>query len=281
MKIAVTGATGQLGNIVINELKKRTDVKNIVALVRTPQKAAHLGVETRLFDYNQPEKLADALKGIDRLLLISSSEIGQRAPQHKNVIDAAVKANISKLFYTSLLHLDTTTLVLGDEHKITEQHLKESGLDYTLLRNGWYTENYTQSIPQALEHGALIGSAKNGKIASAPRQDYGEAAAIALTLETEQPKIYELAGNTAYTLEELAQEVSRQTQKTIIYKDLPENEFAVALQQAGLPEGFANVLASSDVSASKGDLFSESKDLSNLLGRNTTPLSTSIKNTLN
>ncbi len=281
MKIAVTGSTGQLGNIVINELKKRTDVKNIVALVRNPQKAAHLGVETRLFDYNQPEKLADALKGIDRLLLISSSEIGQRAPQHKNVIDAAVKANISKLFYTSLLHLDTTTLVLGDEHKITEQHLKESGLDYTLLRNGWYTENYTQSIPQALEHGALIGSAKNGKIASAPRQDYGEAAAIALTLETEQPKIYELAGNTAYTLEELAQEVSHQTQKTIVYKDLPENEFAAALQQAGLPEGFANVLASSDVSASKGDLFSESKDLSNLLGRNTTPLSTSIKNTLN
>jgi NAD(P)H dehydrogenase (quinone) len=272
MKTGVTGATGKLGRIVIEKLKERISSESIVALVRSPQKAIDLGVEAREFDYNKQESLANALKGIDSLLLISANEIGQRAKQHKNVIEAAKKAGVKWIVYTSILHADTSTLSLAEEHLATETLIKESGIPYTLLRNGWYTENYTGSVQGAVAGGAFLGSAGYGKIASAARADFAEAAAVVLTSKNHQGKIYELAGDEAYTLADLAAEISKQTGKVIPYKNLPENEYAGILKSFGLPEVYANAFASWDISASKGDLFDNTHQLSKLIGKPTTSM---------
>lgn len=278
MKIGITGATGQLGRLVVDTLKSKVSSENIVALVRTPQKATDMGVEIRQLDYSKPT--ADALKGIDRLLLISSNEIGQRATQHANVIEAAKKAGVKWIVYTSLLHANTSTLSLAGEHLATEEALKTSGIQHTILRNGWYSENYTGSIAGALAGGAFIGSAGNGKISSAPRIDFAEAAATIITNEKFQGKTFELAGDEAYTLADLALEISNQTGKTIPYKNLPETEYASILKSFGIPEGFAFAIASWDISASKGDLFDDSHQLSKLIGRPTTPLALAVKDAL-
>lgn len=277
MKIAVTGATGQLGQLVVEQLKKRVAKENVVALARNTEKAKTLDVEAREFDYSKPAILADALKGIDTLLLISGSEIGQRALQHANVIAAAKEAGVKWIVYTSILRAETTSLNLAAEHMDTEKDLKESGIDYTLLRNGWYTENYTASIAGALGGGAFLGSAKDGRISSAARADYAEAAAIVLSDKKYKGKTYELAGDESYTLTELAAEISKQSGKTIPYNDIPEEEYANILKNIGLPEGLAYGLASWDVSASKGDLYSNVHDLSEILGRATTPVAESVK----
>lgn len=277
MKIAVTGATGQLGVIVVEELKKRIHGENIVALARTPEKASGLGVEIRAFDYTEPDVMTAALAGIDRLVLISSNEIGQRTNQHFNVIEAAGKAGVKWILYTSLLHADSSTLNLAGEHMTTEEALKTSGINYTILRNGWYTENYTGSIGGALAGGAYIGSAGNGKISSAARADYAEAAAVAVTNESHKGKVYELAGDDYYTLADLAKEISTQTGKIIPYKNLTETEYTRILESFEIPGGLAAAIASWDVSASKDDLFDDSHQLSALIGRPTIPLSESVK----
>jgi len=280
MKIGITGATGQLGKLVVDQLKGKVGKDSIVALVRNPEKAKELGVESRSFDYDKPEGIAEQLKGIDRLLLISANEIGQRARQHKNVIDAAKSAGIKWLVYTSLLHADSTTINLAGEHLETEKLLKDSGVDYTILRNGWYTENYTGSIQGALAGGAFIGSAGSGKISSAARLDYAEAAANVLTDESYKGKVFELAGDKSYTLHDLAAEISKQTGKDIPYKNLPETEYAEILEIFNIPKVFADGIASWDVSASKGDLFDDSQQLSKLIGRPTTPMAESVKSAL-
>lgn len=280
MKTGVTGATGQLGRFVIEKLKVKIPPENIVALVRSQQKATGLGVETREFDYNKPESLSGVLKGIDTLLLISSNEIGQRARQHANVINAARNAGVKWIVYTSLLHADTSSLSLAGEHLETETALKESGIPFTILRNGWYTENYTGSIGGALGAGAFIGSAGDGKISSASRADFAEAAASVLAGKGHQGKTYELAGDNAYTLSELASEISRQTGKNIPYKNLSETEYAGILKSLGVPEGFALAIAGWDVSASNGDLFDDSRQLSHLTGHPTTSLSVAVSNAL-
>ena len=272
MKIGVTGATGQLGRIVIEKLKERVSSESIVALVRTPEKASSLGVEARAFDYSKPEALADSLKGIDSLLLISSNEIGQRIQQHANVIEAAKQAGVKRVVYTSLLHADRSTLNLAEEHLATESTLKASGIPYTILRNGWYTENYTGSISGAIGAGALIGSAGDGKIASAARVDYAEAAAVVLTSEGHVNKVYELAGDDAYTLTDLAAEVSRQIGKNIPYNNLPEAEYVNILKKMNLPEALALNIVGWDVGASKNDMFDDAHQLSKLIGRPTTSL---------
>ncbi|MGD9929582.1 MAG: SDR family oxidoreductase [Mangrovibacterium sp.] len=273
MKTGITGATGQLGQLVVASLNGKVDAGQLVALVRNPGKAAGLGIEAREFDYSKPETLLPSLAGIDRLLLISGNELGKRAEQHAHVIEAAKKAGVKSVVYTSLLRADRSSLSLAVEHLATEQALKASGLAYTILRNGWYTENYTGSIGGALAGGAFLGSAGEGKIASAARADFAEAAAVVLTSEGHDGKTYELAGDSAYTLAELAAEISRQTGKDIPYKNLPEAEYAAILKGVGLPDVYAEAIASWDTGASKGDLFDDGHQLSKLIGRPTTPLS--------
>lgn len=280
MKIGITGATGQLGTLVVEQLKGRMNTENMVALIRTPEKANELEIEARAFDYNNSEDLQEQLKGIDKLLLISANEIGQRARQHKNVIQAAKKAGVTWIVYTSLLHADSTSVNLAGEHLETEKYLIESGIDYTILRNGWYTENYTASIAGAIAGGAFIGSAGSGKISSAARIDYAEAAAVVLLSENYKGKVFELAGDNAYSLSDLAAEISNQTGKELPYRNMQEEDYAKILESFDLPKPFAQAIASWDISASKGDLFDESGELSKLIGRPTTQLKESVKSAL-
>lgn len=272
--IAVTGATGQLGRLVIKALLDKVPATEIIAAVRSPEKAqdlAALGVQVRKADYAQPETLVSAFSGVERLLLISSSEVGAREAQHKSVIAAAKEAGISLLVYTSLLHADTTPLGLGSEHRSTEQALNASGLPFAILRNGWYTENYAASIAPAVAHGAFIGAAGDGKIASASRQDYAEAAVNVLRSSDVAGKTFELAGDSAYTLAEFSAEIASRSGKEVKYVDMSPADFSAALKGAGLPDGLAEMLADSDAGAAKGALFDDGHTLSQLIGRPTTP----------
>ncbi|MCX9002917.1 SDR family oxidoreductase [Citrobacter portucalensis] len=278
--IAITGATGLLGQHVIESLLKTVPASQIVAIVRNPAKATALsqqGITVRQADYSDEAALTAALQGIDKLLLISSSEVGQRAPQHRNVINAAKAAHVKFIAYTSLLHADTSPLGLADEHVATEKMLAESGIAYALLRNGWYTENYLASAPAALEHGVFIGAAGEGKIASATRADYAAAAARVISEDGHASKTYELAGDAGWTLSQLAAELAKQSGKKVVYQNLSEADFAAALKSVGLPAGLADMLADSDTGASKGGLFDDSHTLSKLIGRPTTSLSDSVK----
>jgi NAD(P)H dehydrogenase (quinone) len=277
--IVVTGATGQLGRLVIASLLKKTAASNIVAAVRNVEKAkdlAALGVQVRQADYSQPASWDAALKGADKVLLISSSEVGQRTQQHRSVIDAAKRAGIKLLAYTSVLRADTSVLGLAAEHKETEALLRASGVPFVLLRNGWYTENYAAGIPTALSLGAVYGCAGDGRIASATRADYAEAAAVVLTADNQAGKTYELAGDAAFTLSEFAAEILRKSGKAIGYVNLPEAEYKKALLGAGLPEFLAELLANSDTGVSKGALFDDGHQLSKLIGRPTTALATAV-----
>jgi NAD(P)H dehydrogenase (quinone) len=281
MTIAITGATGKFGRLAISKLKSKTQAAKIIALARTPGKAADLGVQVRQADYNKPDTLESALAGVETLLLVSSNEIGQRTVQHRNVIEAAKKAGVQWIVYTSLLHAETSAIKsLAVEHLATEADLKASGVPFTLLRNGWYTENYTVSVAGAVAGGAFLGSAGDGKISSAARADYAEAAAIVLTSGGHQGKIYELAGDQAYTLSDLAAEISRQTGKTIPYKNLSEAEYAAALVAKGFPAAVAQAFANFDAGAAQDALFDDGRQLSKLLGHPTTPLATSVADAL-
>ncbi|MFA6016053.1 MAG: SDR family oxidoreductase [Gallionellaceae bacterium] len=278
--IVVTGATGQLGRLVIASLLKRTTASNIVAAVRNVEKAKDitaLGVQVRQADYSQPASWDAAVKGADKVLLISSSEVGQRTQQHRSVIDAAKRAGVKLLAYTSVLRADTSVLGLAAEHKETEALLRASGVPFVLLRNGWYTENYAAGIPTALSLGAVYGCAGDGRIASATRADYAEAAAVVLTSDNQAGKTYELAGDSAFTLSEFAAEISRQSGKVIGYVNQPEAEYKKALLGAGLPDFLAELLANSDTGVAKGALFDDGHQLSKLIGRATTPLATAVK----
>ena len=278
--IAITGATGQLGQHVLENLLTTVPAGQVVAIVRNPAKAESLsqqGVVVRQADYSDEAALTAALQGVDKLLLISSSEVGQRAVQHRNVINAAKAAGVNFIAYTSLLHADTSPLGLADEHVATEQMLAESGIAYALLRNGWYTENYLASAPAALEHGVFIGAADEGKIASATRADYAAAAARVISEDGHAGKTYELAGDAGWTLSQLAAELAKQSGKKVVYQNLSEADFAAALKGVGLPAGLADMLADSDTGASKGGLFDDSHTLSKLIGRPTTSLADSVK----
>ena len=281
--IAITGATGQLGRLVINALLKKVPASEIIAVVRSPEKAQDLqalGVALRTADYNQPQTLQGAFAGVQKVLLISSSEVGQREAQHRAVIDAAKAAGVSFIAYTSLLHADTSPLGLGVEHRATEALLQASGIPYVLLRNGWYSENYAASIAPALAHHAFIGAAGNGRIASAAREDYAAAAAEVISRDDQAGKVYELAGDDSYTLAEFSAEIARQSGEQVEYVNLPPAEFSAALIGAGLPAPLAELLADSDAGAAQGALFDDSHTLSKLIGRPTTPFAAVIKATL-
>ena len=277
--IVITGAAGNLGHHVIASLLQSVPAANIIAAVRTPAKAADLaakGVQVRQADYNDGASLDSAFKGATKILLISSSEVGQRARQHQNVIDAAKRAGVALLAYTSILRADTSPLGLAAEHVVTEAAIRDSGLPYSFLRNSWYLENHTENLAPVLEHGAVLGAAQDGRFSSATRADYAAAAAAVLTADQPQA-VYELAGDQSFTLTQYAAEVARQSGKAIVYKDLPEADFKAALVGAGVPEGFAALLADSDVGAAKGGLEDNGKQLSALIGRPTTTMAEAVK----
>lgn len=283
-KILVTGASGQLGALTVAALLKRVPATQLIATARDPARLAHLaaqGVEVRQADYTVPATLEAAFQGVDRLLLISSSEVGQRLPQHRNAIEAAKRAGVKLIAYTSILRADTTPLALGQEHRETENLLSEAGIPFVLLRNGWYSENYTAALAGVLEHGAVLGSAGEGRLSTASRADYAEAAAAVLA-SSENPagRIYELAGDTSFTLGEYAAEVARQAHKPVVYQHLPEADYKAALLQFGLPEPLAGILAQSDAAAAQGGLFDEGHQLSQLIGRATTPIQQTIAEAL-
>ncbi|WP_422015664.1 SDR family oxidoreductase [Roseateles sp.] len=281
--IVITGATGQLGQLVIQSLLNKLPASQIAAAVRQPAKAAALaaqGVQVRQADYAQPATLDAAFQGAEKLLLISSSEVGQRTAQHRNVIDAAQRAGVKLIAYTSLLHADTSPLGLAAEHLATEAHLKASGVPHVVLRNGWYTENYLASVAPALQHGAYIGAAGDGRISSAGRADYADAAVAALTQPDQAGKVYELAGDEPYTLSEFAAELSRLSGKAVPYVNLSEADYAAALVGAGLPQPLAAMLADSDAGAAKGGLFDGSRQLSALIGRPTLSLAALMRQAL-
>jgi NAD(P)H dehydrogenase (quinone) len=278
--LLVTGAAGQLGRLVVDGLLDRLPADQIAATVRDEAEAErlrNLGVAAFIADYDRPDTLDRALAGIGRVLLISSNALGRRVAQHRNVIEAVWRAEIELIAYTSVLHADSSPLGLAAEHRETESLIQVSGLRHAILRNGWYTENYTASIPAALAHGAVLGSGGEGRIASAARADYAEAAiAVLIAAEFPTSRIYELAGDDSYTLAEFAAEIGRQAGRPTGYANLPEAEFKAALLRAGLPEPLAGLLADSDTAASKGALFDNSRQLSALIGHPTRPMAASV-----
>jgi NAD(P)H dehydrogenase (quinone) len=276
MSIVVTGATGHLGRLVVEALLDRgVPAGEIVAAGRSTEKLADLadrGVQVRRIDFADPATLAEAFAGADRVLLVSSSEVGQRAAQHRNAIDAAREAGVTLLAYTSIAHAGTTTMLLAAEHQATEAYLRESGVPFTLLRNGWYLENYTAQLPVTLQHGAILGSAGDGRVSAATRADFAAAAAAVLTGDGHANRVYELGADESFTLTELAAEIARQTGTEVAYRDLPVEEYTKVLVGAGLPEPAAAVFADSDLGIARGELLVESGDLSRLTGRPTTSL---------
>ncbi|MCW2897902.1 MAG: family NAD(P)-dependent oxidoreductase [Streptosporangiaceae bacterium] len=281
--IVVTGATGQLGRLVVEELLQRVPAGQIVAAVRSPEKAADLaakGVDVRRADYDEPASLALAFAGADRVLLISGSEVGRRLPQHKAVVDAAQQAGVGLLAYTSVLNADTSPLGLAPEHLGTEGHIRESGVPFTFLRNGWYTENYEAAVHQGVEHGFLIGSAGTGRVASATRGDFAAATAAVLTGEGHEGKIYELSGDVAWSFSELAEAISRIAGKEVVYRDVPPEEHRRALTGAGLPEPVVEMLVDVDRCIAEGALAGTPGDLKTLSGRPTTPLAETLAQVL-
>jgi NAD(P)H dehydrogenase (quinone) len=282
--IVVTGATGHLGRLVIEELRERgVPAGEIVAAVRDPEKAADLaaqGVQVRQADYSKPETLTDAFAGADKVLLISGSEVGQRLPQHRNAIDAAVAAGVPFLAYTSILKAGATGVALAAEHEQTEEYLRASGLPHALLRNSWYTENYTGSAAATIAAGTVLGSAGTGRVGAVPRADYAAAAAAVLTTEGHAGKAYELAADAPFTMAEYAEELSRQSGSPVVYQDLQPQQYVEALVGFGLDAGYAGALADADLGIARGDLASDSGDLSRLIGRPTTSLADAVARAL-
>ncbi|MGW6951065.1 SDR family oxidoreductase [Streptomyces xanthophaeus] len=282
-RIVVTGATGSLGRLVIEELLERVPAERIAVVVRDKEKAADLaarGIDVRIADYDEPAALAGAFGAGDRVLLISGSEVGRRVPQHTAVIDAAKAAGVAQLAYTGILGGPGADFDLAAEHKATEQAILDSGLPYTFLRNGWYHENYTAQLPAVLEHGTVVGSVGEGRIASAARADYAAAAAVVLTGEGHLDAVYELSGDTAWSLAEYAAEVAGQSGREVAYAEVPADTHLGILTGAGVPEGFAALLVDVDAAISRGRLAGTSGDLARLIGRPTTPVASAIATAL-
>jgi NAD(P)H dehydrogenase (quinone) len=279
--IVVTGASGHLGRLVIDGLLKAGEP--VVAVARQPetvQDLAERGVEIRQADYDDPDTLPAALAGATKLLLISSNAVGRRTAQHKAVVEAAVEAGVGLIGYTSVLHADVSPLIVAPDHKATEEAILASGLPYVFLRNSWYTENYESAARAAVDSGEIIGSAGDGRVATATRADYAAAAVAVLTGSGHENTIYELSGDTAWSYAELAAEVSRISGRTVTYRDLAADEHEQALREAGLPDAAASTYASFDRDIASGALADTPGHLSSLIGRGTTPLANWLTATL-
>ncbi|MGD6756330.1 SDR family oxidoreductase [Streptomyces sp. BH105] len=284
MSYVVTGATGKLGRLVVTGLLDAgVPASEIAAVVRDKDRAADLagrGVELRVADYGVPETLADAFRAGDRVLLVSGSEVGQRVPQHRAVIDAAKTAGVALLAYTGVLGGPDADFELAAEHKVTEQAILDSGLPYTFLRNGWYHENFTDNLAPVLEHGAVVANAGEGRFASASRADFAAAAVAVLTGEGHENKTYELSGDEAWSLAEYAAEVARQSGKEIVYRAVTPEQNREILLGAGLPAPFADILVGVDTAVEKGLLARQTGDLARLIGRPTTPIADAVAEAL-
>lgn len=276
MPIVVTGATGHLGRLVVEELLARgVPANEVVAAGRAIDKIKDLadrGVRIEAIDYDKPDTLRRAFAGADKVLLISGSEVGRRVAQHENTIGAAAEAGVGLLVYTSIANADRSTIRMADDHRATEEALAAAGLPVTVLRHSWYLENYTGQLPVFLEHGAILGSAGDGRVSAATRADYAAAAASVLTSDGHVGRTYELGGDSAFSMAELAATVTELSGREIVYRDLPEQEYAAALTAAGLPASYAAALAESDRGLARGELLVETGDLSRLAGRPTTSM---------
>ncbi|RFU87720.1 SDR family NAD(P)-dependent oxidoreductase [Streptomyces triticagri] len=281
--IVVTGATGHLGRHVIDGLLEKVPADRVAAVVRDKEKATDLaarGVELRIGDYSRPETLAGTFGAGDRVLLISGSEVGRRVAQHTAVIDAARTAGVALLAYTGILGGPDADFELAAEHKVTEQLILDSGLPYVFLRNGWYHENYTENLAPVLEHGAVVNSAGDGRVASASRADYAAAAVTVLTGDGFENQVYELSGDVAWSFTEYAAELSRQTGREIGYADVPAADNLAILTGAGLPEPMAAILVDVDAAIARGLLATTSGDLARLIDRPTTPIAEAVAGAL-
>ncbi|MGY3452976.1 SDR family oxidoreductase [Bradyrhizobium sp. USDA 4353] len=278
---AVTGATGQLGRKVIAGLRERAPASDIVAIVRDPGKAAELGVASRAGDYADPAGLERAFSGVSKLLLISSNAFGTRQVEHANVIATAKRAGVGYIVYTSLLRAEQWTPSFARDHVETERWIRESGLTYTILRNGWYWENHTATLSLALGHGVLIGSAGDAPISWASRRDFADAAVSVLTSPGHDGQTYELAGDHAHTLAELAAEAADQSAQPVAYQNLTEAEHAAFYERAGLPPPIAAMLAEVEAQGvASGVLRDDSRTLSRLIGRPTQSLREAVTEAL-
>lgn len=279
MSLVVTGATGGFGRHAVESLLARgVAADQIVAGARDPQRLADLaerGVRTARVDYEDPASMADAFKGADKVLLVSGNEFGRRVAQHTAAAQAARDAGAG-IVYTSAPYADTTSLAIAAEHLGTEQAIRALGVPFTFLRNSWYFENYLAQLPVYLEHGAVVGSAGEGRISGAPRAEYAEAAAVVLAGDGHEGTVYELGGDSSFTLAELAQTVARHSGKAVGYVDLPVEELVKVLEGAGLPTPVAQVFADSDRSIGLGELEVTTGDLSRLIGRPTTSLDAAV-----
>lgn len=280
MSIVVTGATGRLGRLVVERLLETgVPAAGIAAVVRDKEKAADLaarGVELRLADYDDPATLNGVFRAGDRVLLVSGNEVGRRVPQHTAVIAAARAAGVAQLAYTGVLGGPEADFELAEEHKATERAILDSGLPHTFLRNGWYTENYTEQLGPVLEHGAVVASAGEGRIASASRADYAAAAAAVLTGDGHLGRAYELSGDTAWSLAEYAAEVAKHSGKDIVHRNVPAETHLEILTGAGVPAPFAAILVDVDRAIERGLLARGDGDLARLIGRPTTPLAETV-----
>ena len=281
MSVVVTGATGHLGRLVVEDLLERgVPAEQVVAAGRSTDRIkdlADLGVRVQGIDFTESATLREAFEGADKVLLVSGSEVGQRVPQHRNAIEAATAAGVGLLAYTSVANADTTQMRLAVEHQATEKLVRESGLAFTLLRNSWYLENYTAQLSGYLHHGAVLGSAGDGRVSAATRADFAAAAAVVLASDGHEGAVYELGGDQAFTMAELARETSEAVGREVVYRDLPVEEYTRVLVDAGLPEPYAAVLADSDLGIARGDLYVESGDLSRLIGRATTTMRDAVR----
>ena len=270
MSIVITGASGHLGRLVVDQLLAAgTPPEQIVATGRDLDKLADLaakGVTVRRADFADPATLDDAFAGADALLLVSTTTVGDRFDNARTAIDAAQRVGVSRIVYTSMVNASTAKMTLAEAHRRTEDYLKQSGAAYTILRNGWYLENYTDQLPIIREYHTLMGSAGDGRVSAASRQDLAAAAVVVLTQDGHVGATYELGG-TPFTLTELAATISDVLGTQITYRDLPIPDYTGALAGAGLPSEMAAAVADADAGLARGELFTASEDLAKLIGR--------------